>query len=128
MGMTITEKILAAHAGVVEVAPGEIISARVDIALGNDITAPLAIQAFGEMGAKTVFDKDKVILVPDHFAPNKDIQSAEQCRVMRAFAREQQLAHYFEVGRRESHLYLWRPRGLCHRRRQHRSGRGHGNW
>jgi len=99
MGMTITEKILAAHSGVAEVVPGEIINARVDIALGNDITAPLAIQAFGEIGATTVFDKNKVILVPDHFTPNKDIQSAEQCRVMRAFAREQQLTHYFEVGR-----------------------------
>jgi 3-isopropylmalate/(R)-2-methylmalate dehydratase large subunit len=99
MGMTITEKILAAHSGMAEVVPGEIINARVDIALGNDITAPLAIQAFGEIGATTVFDKNKVILVPDHFTPNKDIQSAEQCRVMRAFAREQQLTHYFEVGR-----------------------------
>ena len=90
---------MAAHSGVAEVVPGEIINARVDIALGNDITAPLAIQAFGEIGATTVFDKNKVILVPDHFTPNKDIQSAEQCRVMRAFAREQQLTHYFEVGR-----------------------------
>ena len=99
MGMTITEKILAAHAGRAEVVPGEIINARVDIALGNDITAPLAIQAFRQMGAVTVFDKNKVILVPDHFTPNKDIQSAEQCRVMRAFAHEQQVTHYFEVGR-----------------------------
>jgi 3-isopropylmalate/(R)-2-methylmalate dehydratase large subunit len=99
MGSTITEKILAAHCGRTEVAPGEIINARVDIALGNDITAPLAIKAFNEMGATIVFDKDKVILVPDHFTPNKDIQSAEQCRVMRSFAREQQLTHYFEVGR-----------------------------
>jgi 3-isopropylmalate/(R)-2-methylmalate dehydratase large subunit len=99
MGLTITEKILAAHCDREAVTPGEIINARVDIALGNDITAPLAIQAFGDMGATTVFDKDKVILVPDHFTPNKDIQSAEQCRVMRAFASEQQLTHYFEVGR-----------------------------
>ncbi|MCJ7663142.1 MAG: 3-isopropylmalate dehydratase large subunit [Desulfobacterales bacterium] len=99
MGMTITEKILAAHADLEEVAPGEIINARVDIALGNDITAPLAIQAFREMGAATVFDKAKVILVPDHFTPNKDIQSAEQCRFMREFAQEQELVHYLEVGR-----------------------------
>ena len=99
MGMTITEKILAAHAGLAAVTPGQIINARVDIALGNDITAPLAIQAFREIGASKVFDKDKVILVPDHFTPNKDIQSAEQCRLMRAFAREQGLTHYFEVGR-----------------------------
>jgi 3-isopropylmalate/(R)-2-methylmalate dehydratase large subunit len=99
MGMTITEKILAAHAGVEKVAPGEIINAQVDVALGNDITAPLAIKAFGEMGANKVFDKDKVILVPDHFTPNKDIQSAEQCRLMREFAQEQDLKHYLEVGR-----------------------------
>jgi 3-isopropylmalate/(R)-2-methylmalate dehydratase large subunit len=99
MGMTITEKILAAHAGLEEVVPGQIINAQVDVALGNDITAPLAIQAFREMGAGKVFDKDKVILVPDHFTPNKDIQSAEQCRLMREFAREQGLTHYLEVGR-----------------------------
>ena len=99
MGMTITEKILAAHAGVEKIAPGEIINAQVDVALGNDITAPLAIKAFGEMGAHKVFDKDKVILVPDHFTPNKDIQSAEQCRLMREFAQEQDLTHYLEVGR-----------------------------
>jgi len=99
MGMTITEKILAAHADLEQVVPGEIINARVDVALGNDITAPLAIQAFREMGAATVFDKAKVILVPDHFTPNKDIQSADQCLLMRKFAREQGLVHYLEVGR-----------------------------
>ena len=99
MGMTITEKILAAHADLEQVAPGEIINARVDVALGNDITAPLAIQAFREMGAATVFDKAKVILVPDHFTPNKDILSAEQCLLMRKFAQEQGLVHYLEVGR-----------------------------
>jgi 3-isopropylmalate/(R)-2-methylmalate dehydratase large subunit len=99
MGMTITEKILAAHAGLEEVVPGQIINAQVDVALGNDITAPLAIQAFMDMGAAQVFDKDKVILVPDHFTPNKDIQSAEQCRLIRDFAREQGLTHYLEVGR-----------------------------
>ena len=99
MSMTITEKILAAHADLEQVVPGEIINARVDVALGNDITAPLAIQAFREMGAATVFDKAKVILVPDHFTPNKDIQSADQCLLMRKFAREQGLVHYLEVGR-----------------------------
>jgi 3-isopropylmalate/(R)-2-methylmalate dehydratase large subunit len=97
--MTITEKILAAHAGLAEVAPGQIINAQLDIALGNDITAPLAIQAFREMGATAVFDKDKVILVPDHFTPNKDIQSAEQSQLIREFAHERGLTHYFEVGR-----------------------------
>jgi 3-isopropylmalate/(R)-2-methylmalate dehydratase large subunit len=99
MRMTITEKILAAHCGLTVVAPGQIINARVDIALGNDITAPLSILAFREMGATAVFDKDKVILVPDHFTPNKDIQSAEQAQLIRTFAHEQGLTHYFEVGR-----------------------------
>jgi len=99
MGMTITEKILAAHAGLDEVVPGQIINARADVALGNDITAPLAIKAFRKIGATKVFDRDKVILVPDHFTPNKDIQSAEQCRLMREFAQEQGLTHYLEVGR-----------------------------
>jgi 3-isopropylmalate/(R)-2-methylmalate dehydratase large subunit len=99
MGMTITEKILAAHADLEQVAPGEIINCRVDVALGNDITAPLAIQAFREMGARKVFDKAKVILVPDHFTPNKDILSADQCLLMRKFAQEQGLVHYLEVGR-----------------------------
>ena len=99
MGMTITEKILAAHADREQVVPGEIINCRVDVALGNDITAPLAIQAFREMGARQVFDKTKVILVPDHFTPNKDILSADQCLLMRRFAEEQGLVHYFEVGR-----------------------------
>src|SRR4030042_5882584 len=112
MGMTITEKILAAHADLDEVTPGEIINARVDVALGNDITAPLAIQAFREMGARKVFDKAKVILVPDHFTPNKDIQSAEQCRLMREFAQEQELKHYLEVGRMGIEHALLPERGL----------------
>ncbi|UCC66783.1 MAG: 3-isopropylmalate dehydratase large subunit [Deltaproteobacteria bacterium] len=99
MGMTITEKILAEHADLKEVTPGQIINARVDVALGNDITAPLAIKAFREAGGERVFDREKVILVPDHFTPNKDIQSAEQCRLVREFAQEQGLRYYFEVGR-----------------------------
>ncbi len=98
MEMTISEKILAAHAGLDELYPGELINARVDVALGNDITAPLAIGQFKRAGAKAVFDKERVILVPDHFAPNKDIQSAEQCKILREFAREQKLSQYFEVG------------------------------
>ncbi len=99
MGMTITEKILAAHAGKDKVAPGELINVQLDLCLGNDITAPLAIEQFREIGARRVFDRDKVVLVPDHFAPNKDIKSAEQCRIVREFAKEQGLTHYFEVGR-----------------------------
>jgi len=98
MPMTITEKILAEHAGLKQVNPGQLINAKVDVALGNDITAPIAIEQFRRAGAKRVFDKAKVVLVPDHFAPNKDIKSAEQCKIMREFAREQKLTHYYEVG------------------------------
>ena len=99
MGMTITEKILAAKAGVPAVSPGQIVRVPVDLALANDITAPLAIQEFERAGATQVFDRDKVVLVPDHFSPNKDIQSAEQCKVMREFARRYQITNYFELGR-----------------------------
>ncbi len=97
--MTITEKILAAHAGRDRVEPGELISVKVDMVLGNDITAPVAIDQFRKAGAKTVFDPEKIALVPDHFTPNKDIKSAEQCAKLREFAKEQSIRHYFEVGR-----------------------------
>ncbi len=96
---TITEKIIAAHAGRDSVAPGELLFAEVDLALANDITAPLAIKAFREAGFEDVFDKRKIALVPDHFTPNKDIKSAEQAKVMREFAREYGIENYFEVGR-----------------------------
>lgn len=95
---TITQKILAAHCGKDYVEPGELILARVDIALGNDITAPLAIKEFRESGARQVFDRERVVLVADHFAPNKDIPSAIQCQILREFAREQGLAHFYEGG------------------------------
>jgi 3-isopropylmalate/(R)-2-methylmalate dehydratase large subunit len=98
MGMTITEKILAAHAGVEKVTPGEIINSTVDIALGNDITAPIAIREFEKAGAKDVFDRRKIALVPDHFAPNKDIASAGQAKIMRNFANSHDIENYFEVG------------------------------
>ncbi len=97
--MTITEKILAAHCGRDEVSPGELINARVDLILANDITAPIAIQEFKKIGAKGVFDKNKIAFIPDHFAPQKDIKSAEQCKILREFAREYNLKLYFEVGR-----------------------------
>ena len=97
MGMTITEKILAAHSGQKEVKPGQLIQSKVDIVLANDITAPLAIEQFRTAGAKKVFDRDKVVIVADHFAPNKDILSAEQCRFVREFAHEQQLTHYLSL-------------------------------
>ncbi len=96
--MTITEKILAEHAGVRDVEPGQLINARVDLILGNDITAPIAIEEFRKVGATQVFDPAKVVLIPDHFVPNKDIKSAQQCQVMRDFAKGQSLTNYFEVG------------------------------
>lgn len=99
MSMTITEKILAAHAQKEKVSPGELINVRIDLALGNDITAPLAIQEFEKTGMSGVFDPERVVLVPDHFVPNKDIKSAEQAKMLREFASRQKLTNYFEAGR-----------------------------
>lgn len=99
MGMTITEKILAAHAGKKQVEPGELINCKVDIVLGNDITAPVAIREFEKIGVPDVFDKEKVVLIPDHFTPNKDIKSAEQAKLLREFAKKHGLTNYFEVGK-----------------------------
>ncbi|NLG26776.1 MAG: 3-isopropylmalate dehydratase large subunit, partial [Chloroflexi bacterium] len=96
---TMSQKILAAHTDSAVVAIGELIDVRVDLVLANDITAPIAIQEFGKLGVDRVFDQKRIALVPDHFAPNKDIKSAEQCKQMRAFARAHAIAHYFEVGR-----------------------------
>jgi 3-isopropylmalate/(R)-2-methylmalate dehydratase large subunit len=96
--MTITQKILAAHAGMDSVSPGDIIQVEVDLALANDITAPFAIRVFNEVGKGKVFDSEKIALVPDHFVPNKDIPSAQQARVMREFAQEQDIKNYFELG------------------------------
>jgi len=98
VGMTITEKILCSHTDLKEVHPGMLINAKVDIALGNDITAPIAIVEFKKAGGVRVFDRDKVVLVPDHFTPNKDIDSAQQCKFIRKFAQEQEITHYYEVG------------------------------
>jgi len=99
MGMTITEKILAAHAGLERVEPGQLINVKVDLVLGNDITAPVAIREFDRIGVDTVWDPERVVLVPDHFVPNKDIMSAEQAKQLREFARKHSLVNYFEVGR-----------------------------
>jgi len=99
MGMTISEKILAAHAGVDKVVPGEIINAKLDIVLSNDVTAPVAIKEFEKLEIEKVFDKEKVALVPDHFTPNKDIASAEQCKTVREFARKHEIKHYWDTGR-----------------------------
>lgn len=112
MGMTITEKILAAHAGLEAVEPGEIIEAKVDIALGNDITAPIAIQKFYESGAGRVFDRDRVILVPDHFVPNKDINSAMQVKALREFAQDQELTHFHDGGEAGVEHVLLPEKGL----------------
>ncbi len=98
MGMTMTQKILAAKAGLAEVHAGQFIEAAIDLALGNDITTPVAIKEFKKTGREKVFDKDKVAIVPDHFTPNKDIKAAEQCKMIREFAYEQNLTNYFEVG------------------------------
>ncbi len=98
MGMTITQKILAVHSGKKLVTAGELIKAKLDLALGNDITAPVAIKEFSKIGVKQVFDREKIALVPDHFTPNKDIKSAEQVKIVREFAHRYGIVNYFEVG------------------------------
>ena len=95
--MTMAEKILAAHAGLDEVKPGQLIECDLDLVLANDVTAPLAIKTAREI-TDAVFDADKIALVPDHYAPNKDIKSAEQAKIVREFAHEQGISHYYEVG------------------------------
>lgn len=97
MGMTMTQKILAAHAGLDHVEAGQLIMADLDVVMANDITGPMAIPVFRQMADK-VYDKEKVVLVPDHFTPNKDIKSAENAKALREFAKEQELTHYYEVG------------------------------
>lgn len=96
--MTMTQKILAAHAGLESVEAGELITAELDLVLGNDVTTPVAIKAFENVGINEVFDKNKIALVPDHFTPNKDIKSAEHCKCMREFAYSKEIENYFEIG------------------------------
>ena len=98
MGMTMTQKILAAHAGLAEVKAGQLIEAELDLVLGNDITSPVAINEMKKMNRQTVFDKDKIALVMDHFIPNKDIKSAENCKCCREFACRHEISNYFDVG------------------------------
>ena len=98
MGMTMTQKILAAHAGLEKVEAGQLIEANLDLVLGNDITSPVAIKEMEKMKVDGVFDKDKIALVPDHFVPNKDIKSAEHCKCVREFAYRNEITNYFEVG------------------------------
>jgi len=98
MPLTIAEKILLAHTDKKDIEPGEFIEAKVDLALGNDITAPFAIEEFRKSGVRRVFNHKKIVLVPDHFAPAKDLKSANQCRILADFAKEQKIENYFEVG------------------------------
>ena len=109
--MTLAEKILAAHSDKKRVSPGEFINVRVDLILANDITAPIAIKEFQRIGVKRVFDSKKVVMVPDHFVPNKDIASAEQAKLMREFARKQKII-YFEVGQMGIEHVLLPEQGL----------------
>ncbi len=110
--MTIAEKILAAHAGLKTVEPGQLLEVNVDFAFGNDITAPIAIRIFRESGVSTVFDRERIGLVADHFVPNKDILSAEQARVLREFAAEQDITHHYDGGESGVEHVLLPEKGL----------------
>lgn len=112
MGMTMTQKILAAHAGLDKVEAGQLIEADLDLVLGNDITSPVAIKEMSKMKVDGVFDKNKIALVPDHFVPNKDIKSAEHCKCVREFAYRNQITNYFEVGQMGIEHALLPEKGL----------------
>lgn len=112
MGMTMTQKILAKHAGLEEVKSGQFIEIDLDLVLGNDITTPVAIKEFEKMGAKKIYDKDKVVVVFDHFVPAKDIKSAEQCKVSRCFCKEQGIKNFFDVGQMGIEHALLPEKGL----------------
>lgn len=112
MGMTITEQIIAAHCGREKVRPGELVEVRVDLCLANDITAPIAIEVFEELGLKRTFDPEKIALVPDHFVPNKDIASAEQVRRIREFAKKYGIKYFFELGETGVEHILLPEKGL----------------
>ena len=112
MGMTMTQKILAAHAGLESVQAGQLIMADLDLVLANDITGPVAIHEVEKLNKKTVFDKDKIALVPDHFTPNKDIKSAEHCKCVREYAKAHDITNYFEVGQMGIEHALVTEKGL----------------
>ncbi len=112
MGMTMSQKILAAHAGLAKVSAGELIEAKLDLVHGNDITTPVAVNVFKNIHVNEVFDKNKVSIVPDHFVPNKDIKSAEQCKYIREFAREKGVVNFFEVGQMGIEHALLPEKGL----------------
>ena len=149
MGMTMSQKILAAHAGLDQVKAGQLIEAELDLVLGNDITSPVAIHEMDKMNRQEVFDKDKIALVMDHFIPNKDIKSAENCKCCRDFACKHEITNYFDVGqmgiersasgerigssrrfggwRRFSYLYLRSFGGFLHRCGKYGYGCRHGD-
>ena len=104
MGMTITEKIFADHCGKSKIKAGELVYANIDLVMGTDVTVPLSVEVFNQMGAERVFDNTKIALVNDHFVPAKDIQAAGLSKTMREFAQKSSIKNYFEVGRS----------GLCH--------------
>lgn len=112
MGMTIIEKILAAHSNREQLKPGDIVNAEVDLVLGNDITAPVAIKEFNKIGIDKVFDKERIALVPDHFVPNKDIKAAEQVNILRKFAHKHEITNFFEVGQMGIEHVLLPEKGL----------------
>lgn len=112
MAMTMTQKILAAHAGLDSVKPGQLIEARLDMVLGNDITSPVAINEFEKCGAEKVFDTEKIAMVLDHFTPNKDIKAAEQCKQTREFAKKQGIKNFFDVGQAGIEHALLPEKGL----------------
>lgn len=112
MAMTMTQKILAAHAGLESVQAGQLIMATLDRVLGNDITSPVAIKEFNKLGRESVYDKDRVTMVMDHFAPNKDIKAAEQCRMCRDFCGEKDVTHFYDVGQMGIEHALLPEKGL----------------
>ncbi|MFP4017470.1 MAG: 3-isopropylmalate dehydratase large subunit [Halanaerobiales bacterium] len=113
MGMTMVEKIIAAHTDNDKVKAGQIVNARVDMVLGNDVTTPVAIKEFNKIGVDRVFDKDRVAIVPDHFTPNKDIKSAEHAKMIRKFARKYEITNYFEIGQMGIEHCLLPEKGLA---------------
>jgi 3-isopropylmalate/(R)-2-methylmalate dehydratase large subunit len=111
--MTMTQKILAAHAGLDYVEAGQLVTGNLDLVLGNDVTTPVAVKEFRKLQLKEVFDKNKIAIVPDHFTPNKDIKSAEHCKLIREFAREMEIVNYFEVGQMGIEHALIPEKGLA---------------
>lgn len=113
MAMTMTQKILAAHAGLESVKAGQLIMVDLDLVLGNDITSPVAIKEFNRLGCNDVFNKEKIAIVPDHFTPNKDIKAAEQCKLIKEFARKNEIKNYFEIGQMGIEHCLIPEKGLA---------------